>query len=177
MITCFEFKFNGNCYKIQMAERLADEQKGGLAIMLKEDLYIKAKKLCLCTESVLDKRLYEDELTTCQCYLLYYIWSCHPEGTFTTNLHRELGLSMATISGSLKRLRRKGYLDVEICAGDERQKKLIPTKKLEDISKFLEKAIEMTENCVYGKLSEQEKDTLFQLEQKVLEGTKKAREE
>lgn len=145
--------------------------------MMKEDLYIKAKRLCLCTEAVLDKRLREDELTTSQCYLLYYIWAYHPEGTFTTNLHRELGLSMATISGSLKRLRKKGYLDAEICAGDERQKKLIPTRKLEDIFKSLEKAISAAENSVYGKLSEQEKNTLFQLEQKVLEGTKKARKE
>lgn len=141
--------------------------------MQKEDLYVKAKKLCLCTEAVLDKKLHGDELTTSQCYLLYYIWTHHPEGTFTTDLHRELGLSMATISAGVKRLRRKGYLDVEICSGDERQKKLTPTKKLADISKVLETAIKTAESAVYGKLSEKEKGTLFQLEQKALEGTKR----
>ena len=121
--------------------------------MWEEDLYIKAKKLCLSTESVLDKQLYEDGLTTCQCYLLYYIWAYHPEGTFTTNLHRELGLSMATVSGSLKRLRQKGYLEAQICAADERQKKLIPTRKLADISESLEKAIKAAEQADYGTLS------------------------
>lgn len=137
--------------------------------MYQEDLYIKARRLCFCTESALDKRLYEDGLTTSQCYLLYYIWTHHREGTFTTNLHKELGVSKATISGILKRLRKKGYLDVETCAADERQKKLIPTSKLEMVSNRLEAAIRMTENVIYEKLSEQEKNMLRMLEQKALE--------
>lgn len=135
----------------------------------KEDLYIKAKKLCLCTEAILDKKLYEEELTTSQCYLLYYIWTYHPEGTFTTCLHNELGLSMATLSGSVKRLRKKCYLAVESCAGDERQKKIIPTDKLAQISEELRAAIESAENSIYEKLSEIERKQLLQLEEKALE--------
>ncbi len=135
-----------------------------------EDLYIKAKKLCLSTESALDKRMCREKLTASQCYLLYYIWTCHPKGTFITSLHKELGVSMATISGCVKRLRQKGYFMVEVCAADERQKKLVPTDKLKKISGKLKTAIESAENSVYGNLSEQERELLFGLEQKALEG-------
>lgn len=135
-----------------------------------EDLYMKAKKLCLSTESALDKRMYREKLTASQCYLLHYIWTCHPKGTFITSLHKELGVSMATISGCVKRLRQKGYLMVEVCATDERQKKLVPTDKLKKISGKLKTAIESAENSVYGSLSEQERELLFGLEQKALEG-------
>lgn len=137
------------------------------------DLYMKAKKLCLSTESVLDKRMYGEKLTASQCYMLHYIWTCHPKGTFATCLHKELGISMATISGCIKRLRQKGYLVIEACPGDERQKKLVPTNKLKRISGKLKTAIEAAEASVYGNLSDQERKLLFELEQKALEGAAK----
>lgn len=36
MITCFEFKFNRNCYKIQIAERLANEQEKNKLFQLEQ---------------------------------------------------------------------------------------------------------------------------------------------
>ena len=83
------------------------------------DLYADAKRLCICTEILLDRLVEASGLTTSQTCLLLYIWQEHPSGACPTELHKELGLSKASVSGVVKRLRQKGFLTAEIQERDE----------------------------------------------------------
>lgn len=134
----------------------------------KGNLHIKAKMLCLDTEALLDEQLQTQQLTGVQGYLLYYIWSCHPNGTYISDLHRELELATATISGLAKRLCQKGYLTASKYGRDERRKRLVLTGKELSTMAELGNVICNAEHTVYRGLSEQERDTLYCLATKAL---------
>lgn len=131
-------------------------------------MYITAKKICSCTESLLNQMLSHLGLSASQCYLLVYICRNHPEGTSATELHRELGLSMAAVSGSLKRLRQKGFLAIAINQTDERQKKIVPTSRLIGLVDELEQYIHKAANMLYGTVSDEEREMFSHLEEKML---------
>lgn len=137
------------------------------------DFYIMNKQLCLFMEHILDQRLKDAELTTSQGYLLYYICHFHPTGTNITALHKEMGLSMAALSGNSKKLRQKGFLSIDSNSKDERQKKLILTQKAQSILQHLEIQIQEAESAIYQILNPSEKETLFHLEDKVVQNISK----
>ncbi len=90
-----------------------------------------------------------------QAHLLLYILD-HGEELSLTAIHRAFGYSMATLSGMLKRLREKGYLRVEHCAGDDRRKFLFGTEKSQRDRKGLEQAVRLSERKLYGCFSQEE---------------------
>lgn len=140
----------------------------------KEGLYISTKKLSISTELLLGQMMKGSGLTAAQGYLLLYIGEQHPDGTFATNLHKELGLSMATVSVGVKQLRQKGFLTVVVSPNDERQKKLIPTSKFKKVAVQISSAIYKTEEAIYGELNQEEKETLHYLLQKMLSRIEKS---
>jgi DNA-binding MarR family transcriptional regulator len=149
-------------------EKFVYEQKGAICMKNKESLYISAKRLCICTETMLGRLLADIGLTVSQGYLLFYICQYHPNGTFATNIHKELGLSMATVSVGAKQLRQKGFLHTEVSPEDERQKKLIPTLKSWQVTVQLSVAICQTEDAIYKSLDIGERNELYNLLQKAL---------
>lgn len=140
---------------------------------VKRDLYCNAKKLCICTETLLDRLVEDGGLTASQSYLLLYILQEHSSGAYVTELHRELGLSKGAISGSVKRLRQKGFLTAEILENDERHKRVIPTDKSNEIISRLSAAVQQTEDTIYGGLAAEERAQLFQLQEKALKRAEK----
>ena len=81
---------------------------------------------------------------------------------------REIGVSKATLSALIKKMREKGYLYFLEDPDDVRKKKVLPTEKLvKDGNRFIQKADQMESEICSG-LDRQEKIQLMNLEEKIL---------
>lgn len=118
----------------------------------------------------LEKALRRKNLSGTQVYFLVYILRHHPLGTYITELCREVGISKATLSVLVKKLREKGYLCFRENPGDVRKKMILPTEKLnEEGAEFLRQA-ERLEAEICGALEPGETQRLWELENKILTG-------
>ena len=133
-----------------------------------EELIYFMKKIGLDLAALMDCCLRNDELSGIQVYFLEYLLRHHSEGTYLTELCRETGMSKATLSALIKKLREKDYLYFRERPEDIRKKEVLPTKKLlEESEEFFIRTRQM-EDEVCGALSQEEKMQLWGLEQKVL---------
>lgn len=133
-----------------------------------EELIYFMKKIGLDLAALMDCCLRNDELSGIQVYFLVYLLRHHSEGTYLTELCRETGMSKATLSALIKKLREKDYLYFRERPEDIRKKEVLPTKKLlEESEEFFIRTRQM-EDEVCGALSQEEKMQLWGLEQKVL---------
>ena len=91
-------------------------------------------------EQLANSALAQSELTAVQAHILQYILGRSESGTTLTAIHREFDCSMGSLSCILKRLREKGYIRMEGCKSDDRQKLIFATEKGEESSAFLNRA-------------------------------------
>ena len=90
------------------------------------------KRISLCLTAHMEACLREPDISGVQVYLIVYILRHHPEGTYLTELCREIGLSKPTLSVMIRKLVEKGYLAFQENPGDIRKKSLLPTAKLQE---------------------------------------------
>lgn len=133
-----------------------------------EELICMMKKIGLDLSARVDECLRSRDISGTQTYFLVYLLRHHPNGTYLTELCRETGLSKATLSALIKKLREKGYLFLRETPGDIRKKEVLPTEMLLAQKKeLLRKARQMEQDICSG-LNQKEKMELWGLEQKVL---------
>lgn len=133
-----------------------------------EDLLFMMKKISLDLAAQMDQYLKNSEMTGVQVYFLVYILRHHPKGTYLTELCREIGVSKATLSALIKRMREKDYLYFLEDPGDVRKKKVLPTTKLiAEGNEFLRKADQM-EAEICSVLDADERRKLWDLEKKLI---------
>lgn len=133
-----------------------------------EELLFMMKKLSLNMTAQLELNLKNQSITGVQVYFLVYILRHHPNGTYLTELCREIGVSKPTLSALIKKLREKGYLDFEEDPDDVRKKKVLPAEKLlTEGDRFMEKTDQM-ESEICSVLNGDEKEQLMNLEGKLL---------
>ena len=133
-----------------------------------EDLLFMMKKINLNLAAQMDQCLKNHEMTGVQVYFLVYILRHHPKGTYLTELCREIGVSKATLSALIKRMREKDYLYFLEDPGDVRKKKVLPTAKLiAEGNEFLRKA-ERMEAEICSVLDADERRKLWDLEKKLI---------
>ena len=136
----------------------------------KDEMVFLMKKMNIDLEIRLEKALRRKNLSGTQVYFLVYILRHHPLGTYITELCREVGISKATLSVLVKKLREKGYLCFRENPGDVRKKMILPTEKLnEEGAEFLRQA-ERLETEICGALEPGETQRLWELENKILTG-------
>ena len=73
----------------------------------REELLFMMKKISLNLTAQLELNLKNKGMTGSQVYFLVYILRHHPDGTYLTELCREIGVSKATLSALIKKLREK----------------------------------------------------------------------
>ena len=133
-----------------------------------EDLLFMMKKISLDLAAQMDQCLKNSEMTGVQVYFLVYILRHHSKGTYLTELCREIGVSKATLSALIKRMREKEYLYFLEDPGDVRKKKVLPTAKLiAGGNEFLRKAEQM-EAEICSALDADERRKLWDLEKKLI---------
>ena len=126
------------------------------------------KKINISLEICLEKRLKGSGMSGTQVYFLVYILRHHPKGTYITEMCRETGLSKATLSVLVKKMREKGYLCFVEEPEDIRKKKVIPTEKLlNEGAEFMRKTQQM-EDEICSALDSAERLELWELEHKIL---------
>ena len=130
-------------------------------------LYLMRRNSLNLTEQ-LELNLKDGNISGIQVYFLVYILRHHPEGTYLTELCREIGVSKSTLSVLIKKLRIEGYLCFQENPEDIRKKKVLPTEKLNaEKEQFLQKALQ-AEKEICGALDGREWEQLCMLEQKLL---------
>ena len=126
------------------------------------------KKININLEICLEKKLKGSGMSGTQVYFLVYILRQHPRGTYITEMCRETGLSKATLSVLVKKMREKGYLCFVEEPEDIRKKKVIPTEKLlSEGAGFMQKTRQM-EDEICSVLDYGERLELWELEHKIL---------
>ena len=116
----------------------------------------------------LELNMKNKDMTGVQVYFLVYILRHHPQGTYLTELCREIGVSKSTLSVLIKKLRIEGYLCFQENPEDIRRKKVLPTEKLmQEGAVFVEQARQM-EAQICGALDAEEKREFWRLGRKIL---------
>ena len=134
-----------------------------------EDLFLMLKRISWTLTAQLELRLKERNMRGTQVYFLVYLLRRHPQGTYLTELSREIGLSKSTLSPLIKRLRESGYLCFRENPSDVRRKRVCPTEKLlAEQRELLEKAGRM-ERKLDTALNQRERLQLWRLGRKLLE--------
>ena len=105
----------------------------GVIILQKEHLGYYFKKINEAFVSRRNKALKESGLTSTQMDFLVYMFR-HGETT-QRELEVYFGLSHSTVIGIVQRLADKGYIVVEKCENDKRQRNLLLTEKAQQMKK------------------------------------------
>ena len=133
-----------------------------------EELLFMMKRISLNLTAQMELNLKRKNMTGVQAYFLVYILRHHPDGTYLTEVCREIGISKATVSALIKKLREKGYLYFLADPEDVRKKRVLPTAKLMAEGKeFIQKA-ERMESEICSVFDRKEQVQLWNLERKLI---------
>lgn len=106
------------------------------------------KQLSISLEQYQKNDMQSLDLSPAQALLLSYLLTSKESLPVAANMHEELGISRATISLHLKKLRRLGYIQTDVVSADNRKKEIILTQKAYDIEPELEALSIRQEKCL-----------------------------
>lgn len=118
-------------------------------------------------EQLANSMLSNSELTAVQAHILEHILGSEA-GTTLTAIHREFDCSMGSLSCILKRLREKGYIRIESCESDDRQKLIFATEKGKLSGQALSESLLLVKKRAYGGFTSSELAMLDSFQRKVL---------
>ena len=110
---------------------------------------------------------YQDELTGNNMFIIGHLARHREEDVFQKDLEEFFSVRRSTMSTIILRMEQKGFLSRESVSHDARLKKLVLTEKGEQIHEMIESKIEDTEKKLSSGLTEDEKQTLFHLLEKL----------
>ena len=88
----------------------------------------------------------------------------------------ELGISKAAVSMLLKKLRQKGYIDLQSVSGDDCMKQILLTPRACQVKEELDKKMDIFQKYLYQGFSESEYEQLGQLVGRMLANLKSGEE-
>ena len=92
--------------------------------------------------------------------LLLHLLEWKDGPVYATDLHRESGLSRATISARLKDLRQNGYLELLSDGTDDRRKRIVLTAKTLRLEPVLREDILRCQHQLFSGISLQQSETM-----------------
>lgn len=125
------------------------------------------KRINLEMENVMNCILEDIGLTASQGAVLLYILEHPGQYLCSTELHLRFGISKATVSSLLKKLRQKGYIQFIPCRSDDRQKLIQATAKAELLRELLHVRIQEMEQGVLSIFTEEDEHALVSSLQKL----------
>lgn len=121
-------------------------------------------------ESIVTARLAHNDITAAQSHVLIFILreSEKNGGSITpTYIHKKLNISRATVSGLIKKLRASGYITLEGCEDDERQRHIAVTEKAHMHMAEIESCMGSIEDMAFRDFSQEELTELHRLIRKM----------
>ena len=108
-----------------------------------------------------------DELTGNNRFIIGYLAKHRNEDVFQKDLEEIFSVRRSTMSTIILRMEQKGFLTRQSVAYDARLKKIVLTEKGERVHAAIESKIEDTEQKLSANFSEDEKQMLFRLLEKL----------
>lgn len=93
------------------------------------------------------------EMTPAQSYLLGTLLDQKEQQICSAKLSAEIGLSRATISATLKNLKKKGYIELNTDSDDNRRKCIVLTKKAYTAERQTRDLMQGSQSCLCKGLS------------------------
>lgn len=126
------------------------------------------KKLNLEMESMLNSVVFEYGVTASQCNVLGYLTNHCNQDICPRDIHTSLGLSRATVSSLLKKLKNNGFLIFETDPSDDRLKRVVLTEKAKEMGEKIDRSFAQSQSLLYEGFTEEEKELLCGLLEKML---------
>lgn len=109
----------------------------------------------------------KDEATGNNMFIIRYLAQRKDEDVFQKDLEEFFSVRRSTMSNIVLRMEQKGFLTREPVASDRRLKKLVLTEKGENLHAMMESIVFQMEEKLTAGFSEEEKETLFRLLEKL----------
>lgn len=119
--------------------------------------------------NAINSLLSEKDLTGAQSHVLMCIMDSGD--MYSSDIHKRLSISRATVSGLMKKLRAKGYIRFEGCDNDERHKKIVVTDKAIQHRADIDGAMKKIEETVFSGFTDEEIKILHTLIGKMADNT------
>mgnify|MGYP002624448546 CR=1 FL=1 len=133
---------------------------------LEQDIIKTSKFLHYNIEQAVNAMLSDSDITAAQSHVLMFIMGSG-EDVRASQIHRQLHISRATVSGLMKKLRAKGYVTIEGCENDERQKKITATEKARQHTEEIKGCMSRIEDIAFEDFTDEELETLHRLIRKM----------
>ena len=101
--------------------------------MNEHNLLLMFKQLSISLEQYQKSNMQSLDISPAQALILSYLLTKKDSLPVAANMQEELGISRATISMHLKKLRQLGYIQTEDVSADNRKKEIMLTRKAYDI--------------------------------------------
>lgn len=111
-------------------------------------LLLMFKQLSISLEQYQKVNMQSLDMSPAQALILSYLLARKDSLPLAANMQESLGISRATISMHLKKLRQLGYIQTEIVSADNRKKEIILTQKAYDIEDKLKALQARQEKCL-----------------------------
>ena len=128
--------------------------------MDEHNLLLMFKQLSISLEQYQKSNMQSLDLSPAQALILSYLLTRKESLPVAANMHEELGISRATISLHLKKLRQLGYIQTEVVSADNRKKEIILTQKAYNIEEELKSLRTQQEECLRRGIPEKYMDKL-----------------
>ena len=126
------------------------------------------RRISIQMEQLVNSALAPWGMTADQTQILLYVLRHSQEGTTLTQIHREFGYSMASLSGIIKRLKEKGFVRTEHWDGDERRKLIVATSSALELQQRLDRSSAQVRQRLWRCFTPQELHDLDCLQRKLL---------
>lgn len=123
-------------------------------------------------EEMIDTSMEDCGLTAAQSNVLGFIMDNELDRPNSTDLHRRMHLSKASISVTLKKLREKGFLELRVNPQDDRQKQIAVTEKAWKMKDGIDARFTSLHGCIYRGISGEELVLVTAVLRKMLDNLK-----
>lgn len=137
-----------------------------VSIQTKQEILKLSKDLSISIDKYMDVRTEKFGLTAAQGMLLLYIVSSG--GANVSDLKEFANTSKSTVSATLKRLCGKGFVTLETLEDDNRQKKVVPTKKALRVKSSLSRELNTVCDELFSGFSQEELNAVFDFQKTVI---------
>ncbi|WP_300711417.1 MarR family transcriptional regulator [uncultured Brachyspira sp.] len=135
-----------------------------------EDLFIGKliKELHTALDNSFNRFLDKHKLTSSQMNILMFLYHNEEKVINQRDIEIFLGLSNPTITGTLYRLEKKGFIKRKVSLDDKRYKEIYLTAKSKKLKEIVFEDIRKNNEAMFYNMSSEEKETLVYIIKKLL---------
>ncbi|WP_300720952.1 MarR family winged helix-turn-helix transcriptional regulator [uncultured Brachyspira sp.] len=135
-----------------------------------EDLFIGKliKELHTALDNRFNRFLDKHKLTSSQMDILMFLYHNEEKVINQRDIENFLGLSNPTITGTLYRLEKKGFIKRKVSLDDKRYKEIYLTAKSKKLKEIVFEDIRKNNEAMFYNMSSEEKETLVNIIKKLL---------